>query len=75
MGRQFLFQSFSKSEIKKEIVTLDNPKAYQESDIPTKVINANSDTLADYLYEVFNRSLEVGLFPSSMKLANVTSVY
>ena len=27
------------------------------------------------LYEVFNRSLEVGTFPSSMKLANITPVY
>ena len=29
----------------------------------------------DILNELFNRSLEVGTFPSSMKLVNVTSVY
>ena len=47
----------------------------QESDIPTKVIKANSGIMADFLCEIFNRSLEVGTFPSCMKLANVTRVY
>ena len=32
----------------------------------------NSDNFADILYEVFNRSLEVGTFPSSMKSTKVT---
>ena len=65
-GKQFSFQPFSISEIKKEMLNLDNSKACQESDIPTKVIKANSDIFADILYEVFNRSLEAGTFPSSM---------
>ena len=38
-------------------------------------VKANSDIFADILYDVFNRSLEVDTFPSSMKLANLTSVY
>ena len=74
-GKQFSFQPFSKSETKKGILNLDNSKACQESDMPTKVIKVNSDIFADILYEVYNRSLEVGTFPSSMKLANVTPVY
>ena len=74
-GKQFSFQPFSKSETKKGILNLNNSKACQESDIPTKVIKANSDIFADILYQVFNRSLEVGTFPSSMKLAKVTPVY
>ena len=75
MGKQFSFQPFPKSEIKKEILNLDNSTACQESDILTKVVKANSDIFADILYEVFNRSLEVGTFPSSMKLADVMPVY
>ena len=74
-GKQFPFQPFSKSETKKGILNLDNSKACQESDMPTKVIKANSDIFADILHQVFNRSLEVGTFPYSMKLANVTPVY
>ena len=75
MRKQFSFQPFPKSKIKKKILNLDNSKACQESDILTKVIKANSDIFADILYEVFNRSLKVGTFPSSMKLADVTPVY
>ena len=35
----------------------------------------NADIFAEVLYSVFNRSLEVGEFPSGMKLANVTPVH
>ena len=35
----------------------------------------NADIFAEVLYNVFNRSLEVGEFPSGMKLANVTPVH
>ena len=59
-GKQFYFQPFSKPEIKQKILSLDNSKACQESDIATKVMKANLDIFADISYEVFNRSLEVG---------------
>ena len=57
MGKQFSFQYFSKSEIKKEILNLGDSRACQESDITIKVIKANSDIFADFLCEVFNRYL------------------
>ena len=75
MGKQFSFQPFSNSEIKEEVLNLDNSKASQNSDITTKLIKATSDIFADILYEVCNRSLEVGIFPSSTKSGNVTPVY
>ena len=46
-GKQFSFQPFSKTEIKKKILNLYNCKACQESDVPTKVIKANSGIFAD----------------------------
>ena len=49
MGNQFSLQSFSKSEIKKQNLNLDSSK----SDIPTKVIKANSDIFKDILYKYF----------------------
>ena len=73
--KQFSFEYIPKSDIKKEILNLDVSKASQDSDIPTKIIKVNADIFADVLYNVFNRSLEVGEFPSAMKLANVTPVY
>ena len=47
MGKQFQFQSFLQSKIKKEILNLAHSKACQESDIPTTFIKANSDIFAD----------------------------
>ena len=64
-----------KPDIKKEILNLDVSKASQDSDIPTKIIKVNADIFAEVLYNVFNRSLEVGEFPSAMKLANLTPVH
>ena len=46
---QFPFQSFSKSEIKKEILDLDNSKAYKESDVPTNSVKSNSYIFAEIL--------------------------
>ena len=38
LNKTFTFQTTSRSDIKKEILRLDNSKAIQESDIPTKII-------------------------------------
>ena len=35
----------------------------------------NADIFAEVLYNLFNRSLEVGELPSGMKLANVTPLH
>ena len=69
------FEYIPKSDIKKEILNLDVFKSSQDSDIPTKIIKVNTDILAEVLYNVFNRSLEVGEVPSGMNLANVTPVH
>ena len=37
LNKTFIFQTISRSDIKKEILRLDNSKAIQESDIPTKI--------------------------------------
>ena len=63
------------SVVKKEILNLDVSKASQDSGIPTKIIKVNADIFAEVLYNVFNRSLEVGEFSSGMKLANVAAVH
>ena len=39
----FCFKEVSIEEIQKEIVSLNNKKASQNSDIPTKIIKENSD--------------------------------
>ena len=68
MTKQFSFEYIPKSDIKKEILILDVSKASQDSDIPTKIVKVNADIFAVVLYKAFNRSLEVGEFPSGKKL-------
>ena len=74
LNKQFSFEYIRNSDIKKEILNLGVSKASQDSDIPTKIIKVNADIYAEVLYNVFNSSLEVGEFPSGMKLKNMTTV-
>ena len=75
MDRQFSFKEITKSEINLEILNLDSSKACQESDLPTKIIKANSDIFTEVIHKKLNRSLEEGNFLCIMKLFNVTPVY
>ena len=56
-------------------MNLDSSKACQDSNVLTKDIKSNSDIFTDALYSEFNRSLDASVFPSSMKLANVTPLH
>ena len=73
-NKYFKFNSISKTEIETKISNTDSSKAFQDSNIPTRVIKSNSDIFTDALYSKFNRSLETSVFPSSMKLGNATPV-
>ena len=75
MDRRFSFQEITKSEINQEILNLDSSKACQESDLPTKIIKANSDIFTEIIHKELNRGLEVGNFPCTLNVANVTLVY
>ena len=54
MDKQISFQEITKSEVNQNILTLDTSKAFQESDIPTEIIKANSD---DIFKEVIHKEL------------------
>ena len=72
-NNNFHFENVSAKEIKKELKNLLSSKAAQGYDIPTKVIKDNVDIFTPILLEEFNKSLALGSFPSSMKLANIIS--
>ena len=55
--------------------SLLSSKAAQDSDIPTKVIKDNIDIFTPILLEEFNKSLALAVFPSSIKLANITQLF
>ena len=71
----FHFENVSVKYIEKELKNLLSSKAAQDTDIPTKVIKANIDIFTPILLDEFNKSLALGIFPSSMKLANITPVF
>ena len=75
MDRRLSFQEVTKSEINREILNLDSSRASQESDLPTKIIKANSDIFTEVIHKELSRGLEVGNFPCAMKLINVTPAY
>ena len=59
----------------KKLKTLDTARASQQSDIPTKILNQNSDYFAEYFYKNINQCISKSIFPSDLKLADVTPVY
>ena len=59
----------------KIVNTLNTTKVSQQSDIPTKILKQNSDYFAEYLYENINQCISKSIFPSDLKLADVTLVY
>ena len=71
----FHFEKVSAKEIEKELQSLRRSKAEQDSDIPTKIIKENIDIVTPILLEEVDKSLAPGIFPSSMKLVNITSVF
>ena len=50
-------------------------KATQNTDIPTKLIKANSDILADFIIENLYDGISQSVFPLTLKLANITPVH
>ena len=49
-------------------------KTTQNIDIPTKLIKENSDIFADFIFENLNDIISYSVFPSALKLANITPV-
>ena len=73
--KSFFFQLVSKEEIEKEILALQDGKAVQQSDIPTKIVKMNVDIFSELLYFEVYKTIEFSTFPFCMKLADVTPVY
>ena len=50
-------------------------KAIQNTEIPTKLIEENLDIFADFIFENLNDSIPQSVFPSALKLANITPMH
>ena len=66
--QSFSFGPVTYDDVLKKVKTLDTAKASQQSDIPTKILKQN-------FYENINQCISKSIFPSDLKLADVTPVY
>ena len=71
----FIFPNVSAEEISKEIRKLDPSKASHDNDIPTKIIKENADIFSEFICMSVNHSIDHNIFPSTLKLANITPVF
>ena len=73
--QSFSFGPLPYDDVLKKVKTLYTARASQQSDIPTKILNQNSDYFAECFYENINQCISKSIFPSDLKLADVTPVY
>ena len=70
----FNFSFVEKVDILKEIKMLHSNKATQNNDIPSELIKDNADIFAEFIFIGLNKCIEQSVFPSKLKLANITPV-
>ena len=73
--QSFSYGPVTYDDVSKKVNTLDTTKASQQSDIPTHILKQNPDYFAEYFYENINKCISKLIFPSDLKLADVTPVY
>ena len=82
-GPVFTFNHITKEDVIKDIKKdLDASKASQEDNMLTKIkiIKENSDKFSNFTFptfqlQSFNDMIDICIFPTSLKLANITAAY
>ena len=76
IGNQNKFSSepVALSDIVKEINDINLNKSSSKDSIPPKMLKISSEATANILQKLLNDSLETGMFPDSLKLADITPV-
>ena len=74
-GKSFSFQITPKEHIEKEMLSLNETKASQKSDLLTTIIKMNIDMFCEILRPGFYKAMELCQFLSYMKMVNVPPVY
>lgn len=71
----FFFCPISPSEVQLEILSMSNNIAYGFYSCPVSILKHASDTLSDVLTKIFNKSIDLGTFPSKLKMAKVIPIF
>ena len=72
---KFSFLHVSDEHVSKVIDSIDSSKAYQNDNIPPKILKQNKDISALVLSRDINWCIDEGKFPSNLKKADVTPIY
>ena len=71
----FYFTEVSEDKIQKEILKLNHKKAFQDSDVPVKILKENSNIFSTFLHNAFNGSIKSSKFPLILKLADIALIH
>ena len=71
----FNFTEADQKQIEKNILKLDVNKAWQNSDIPIKVLKENTNIFSNFLSISFNNSIKLSTFPEILKHGDITPLY
>ena len=71
----FTFQPVTKNQISNLIKHLNDKKAVQSTDIPTKLIKEFCDFFSEFIYKSINHCITEGSFKADFKLAEVRPLY
>ena len=72
---KFSFEPVALSDVVKEINDINPNKSSSRDSIPPKMLKISSEVTANILQKLLNDSLETGMFPDSLKLADITLIF
>jgi hypothetical protein len=75
IGNNFDFQNITAERVEKSINTINIKKATDADNIPAKVVRQCKVTVAQQLSSLINLSINTGVFPDSLKVAQVTPIH
>ena len=71
----FTFNNITKEHVMKKVKDLYVSKASQENEVSTNIIKENADISSIFIYQNFNNMIDICIFPTPLKLANITLVF
>ena len=71
----FFCEPCTESEVFEEIMHLSEKKSAGIENIPIKFIKMSAEYISPVLTSIYNKCMQIGVFPSKLKIAKVTPIY
>ena len=71
----FFFTPITPKEIRLEILSMPQNKSYGFYSFPVSILKCANEILSEVLSNIFNKSIELGTFPSQLKMAKVIPIF